>query len=148
LETAGTILGVPIDVPGTHPNLPRRGLLALMFSAIAACGMLGGAIGYGLVRTSCPSTPTVADKLSELVPGFHVHAPSCDVKLLGGALSGTVLTAIGSGVVAMLMLRAQSEWRAHPAGRALSRGQVSASLPAGRDPPLRKKRSGGTPPRT
>jgi hypothetical protein len=137
---------VPIDAPGTHPNLPRRGLLALMFSSIVLCGLLGGAIGYGLVHTSCPSSPTVADQLSELVPGFHSHPPSCDLKLAGGALSGTVLTAIGAGIVASLMLRAQSEWRAHPAGRTPNRRPVPATLPAGR-PPVRKKRSGGTPPR-
>jgi len=139
--------GVPIDAPGTHPNLPRRGLLALMFSAIVVCGMLGGAIGYGLIRISCPRTPTVADQLSELVPGFHAHVPACDPQLLGGALSGTVLTAIGAGVVARLMLRAQSEWRTHPVGRVLDRSHVAASMPSGRGPPVRKKRSGGTPPR-
>jgi hypothetical protein len=139
---------VPIDAPGTHPNLPRRGLLALMFMSIVVCGMLGGTIGYGLVRTSCPRTPTVADQLSELVPGFHAHVPSCDPQLLGGALSGTVLSAIGAGVVAMLMLRAQSEWRTHPAGRVRAGRHVPASVPAGRGPPVRKKRSGGTPPRT
>jgi hypothetical protein len=138
---------VAIDAPGTHPNLPRRGLLALMFSSIVLCGMLGGAIGYGLVRTSCPASLTVADQLSELVPGFHAHARSCDLELAGGALAGTVLTAIGAGIVAMLMLRAQSEWRAHPAGRTRNRRQVAASLPAGRSPPVRKRRSGGTPPR-
>ena len=50
----------PFDAPESHPNLPRRGPLALMFAAIVVCGVLGGAIGYGLVNTSCPSTPTVA----------------------------------------------------------------------------------------
>jgi hypothetical protein len=139
---------VPIDAPGTHPNLPRRGALALMFSAIVLCGMLGGAIGYGLVRTSCPTTPTVAEKLLEVVPGYHARTKSCDLKLLGGSLSGTVLAAIGAGVVAILMLRAQSEWRAHPAGRAVGSGRVEPSPASGRGPPVRKKRSGGTPPRT
>ena len=136
---------MPIDAPGTHPNLPRRGALALMFGAIVLCGVLGGAIGYGLVRTSCPSAPTVAEQLLEVVPGYHAHTPSCDLKLLGGALSGTVLAAIGAGVVAILMMRAQSEWRSHPARRSL----VGAPGPgAGPDPPVRRKRSGGTPPRT
>ena len=133
--------GAPLDGPATHPNLPRRGALALMFSAIVLCGALGGAIGYGLVRTSCPSTPTVAEHLLETVPGYHAHTASCDLKLLAGAVTGTVLAAIGAGVVAMLMLRAQSEWRSHPAGRTLP-------APARPDPPLRKPRSGETPPRT
>jgi hypothetical protein len=118
-----------IGPPESHPNLPRRGLLALMFAAIVACGILGGGIGYGLVNTSCPGTPTLAEQLLETVPRFHAHTPSCDAKLFAGAVAGTVPTAIGAGVVAMLMLRAQSEWRMHPAGRSLSQP------PAGGKPP-------------
>ena len=118
-----------------------------MFAAIVLCGMLGGTIGYGLVRTSCPSTPTVAERLLEVVPGYHAHTPSCDLKLLGGALAGTVLAAVGAGIVAILMLRAQSEWRTHPAGRSLA-GAGAPAPGAGRGPPVRKGRSGGTPPRT
>jgi hypothetical protein len=128
----------PFDAPESHPNLPRRGPLALMFAAIVVCGLLGGAIGYGLVNTSCPSAPTVAEKLIEVVPDYHAHTPSCDLKLVAGALVGTVATAIGAGVVAVLMLRAQSEWSTHPAPRALP----SATSP------VRKPRSGGTPPHT
>jgi hypothetical protein len=118
--------------PASHPNLPRRGALALTFAAIVTCGVLGGGIGYGLVNTSCPSTATLAEHLLETVPDFQAHAPSCDTKLLAGALTGTVLSAIGAGVVATLMLRAQSEWRAHPAGRSLE--------------PVRPPPTGGTPP--
>jgi hypothetical protein len=128
----------PFDAPESHPNLPRRGLLALMFAAIVVCGLLGGAIGYGLVNTSCPSRPTVAEKLIEVVPDYHAQTPSCDLKLLAGALVGTVATAVGAGVVAVLMLRAQSEWSTHPAAR---------PRPAAA-PPVRKPRSGGTPPHT
>ena len=131
----------PFDAPDSHPNLPRRGALALMFAAIVVCGLLGGAIGYGLVNTSCPSTPTVAEQLIEVVPGYHAHTPSCDLKLLGGALVGTIITAAGAGVVAVLVLRAQSEWQVHPAGRRTRGPDVP-------EPPVRKPRSGGTPPRT
>jgi hypothetical protein len=144
-EHTGTIPRVASDVPpaafdapDTHPNLPRRGALALMFAAIVVCGLVGGAIGYGLVNTSCPSQPTVAEHLIEVVPGYHAHTPSCGLKLAAGALTGTAITAIGAGVVAMLVLRAQSEWQTHPA----------AGPPAGATPPVRKPRSGGTPPRT
>ena len=116
-----------------------------MFSAIVVCGVLGGAIGYGLVNTSCPSTPTVAEHLLEIVPGYHAHTPSCDLKLLAGALTGTVLAAIGAGVVAMLMLRAQSEWRAHPAGRAARRrrGPSAAARPGatGQETAIRRNAS-------
>jgi hypothetical protein len=140
---------VSIDAPAAHPNLPRRGALALMFSAIVVCGALGGSIGYGLVNTSCASSPTVAEHLLETVPGYHAHTPSCDLELLGGALIGTVVAAIGAGVVAMLMMRAQAEWRAHPAGRPLAAsGPTGRGFGSGRGPPLRKPRSGGTPPRT
>jgi hypothetical protein len=94
----------------------------MMFAAIVIGGLLGGGIGYGLVNASCPNTATVAEHLLETVPGFHAHTPSCDLKLLAGAVTGTVIAAIGAGVVAMLMLRAQSEWRAHPAGRSVPPG--------------------------
>jgi hypothetical protein len=127
------------DAPESHPNLPRRGALALMFAAIVGCGLVGGAIGYGLVNTSCPSRPAVAEQLIEQVPGYHAHSPACDLKLLAGAAVGTVLTAIGAGVVAVLVLRAQSEWQAHPAARV---------PPAGVPPPVRRRRGGETPPRT
>jgi len=132
----------PIGPPASHPNLPRRGLLALTFAAIVTCGMLGGGIGYGLVNTSCPKTATVAEHLLETVPRFDAHTPACGAKLLAGALTGTVLTATGAGVVAMLMLRAQSEWRAHPAGRSLEPGGRATAGPV-RPPP-----AGGTPPHT
>ena len=143
---------MPTDVPESHPNLPRRGLLALMFAAIVLCGVLGGAIGYGLVDTSCPSSPTVAERLLEQVPNFQAHEPSCDLKLAIGAVTGTVLAAIGAGVVAMLMLRAQAEWRTHPAGRQLAPPAPSGSGAGGRAPPIMKPPtkppSGETPPRT
>jgi hypothetical protein len=135
---ANDVPPAPFDAPESHPNLPRRGPLALMFAAIVVCGLLGGAIGYGLVNTSCPNRPTVAEKLIEVVPDYHAHTPSCDLKLLAGALVGTIATAAGAGVVAVLMLRAQSEWSTHPAAR---------PRPAAA-PPVRKPRSGGRPPHT
>lgn len=131
-----------VSTPESHPNLPRRGPLALMFAAIVIAGVLGGGIGYGLVNTSCPKEPTLAEQLLETVPKFHASTPSCDPKILAGAVVGALLAAIGAGVVAMLMLRAQSEWRAHPAGRTLSPG-TPAPVARVRPPP-----GGGTPPRT
>ena len=41
------------------------------------------------------------------------HVPSCALKELGGALVGTVLAAIGAATIAILVMRAQSEWRGH-----------------------------------
>ncbi len=96
-----------------HPNLPRRGALGTMFIAIAISGSLGGLIGYSLVATTCPDTPTRAEQLLQQIRGFQAHVPSCAVKELGAALLGTVLAAIGAATIAILVLRAQSEWRGH-----------------------------------
>jgi ABC-type Fe3+ transport system permease subunit len=96
-----------------HPNLPRKGALALMFAAIVCAGVLGGVIGYGLVTTTCADTPNRAERLLEQVPGYEPSVASCTVPELLAAAAGTVVTAIGAGVVAILVLRAQSEWRGH-----------------------------------
>ena len=122
----------PVDA---HPNVPRRTTLVVAFLGIALAGMLGGLIGFGLVETSCSDTPTLAQHLVEPVPGFHAHVESCEGKALGAAAIGTVIAGIGAGIIASLILRAQSEWRAHPAPRV-------------ERPPVNRARSGGTPPRT
>jgi len=96
-----------------HPNLPRRGVLGLMFAGITLTGVLGGLIGYGLVKVSCSDTPTRAERLLQQVPRFHADVASCTVPALLAALTGTILAAIGAGIVAILMMRAQSEWRGH-----------------------------------
>jgi hypothetical protein len=104
---------VPEDAVLEHPNLPRRGPLALMFFGIALGGLLGGVIGYGLVATTCADTPTRAERLLEQVPNFHAHAASCTVPELLAAVAGTLITGIGAGIIAVLMMRAQSEWKGH-----------------------------------
>ena len=111
---------MPVETP-EHPNLPRRGLLGLMFAGIAGAGMLGGLIGYGLVASTCTDTPTRAERLLEQVPGFHARVASCTVPELLAALGATIVAAVGAGVVAVLVLRAQSEWRAHPPRRGPTR---------------------------
>jgi len=104
-----------------HPNLPKKGLLGLTFAGIAIAGMLGGLIGYGLVKTSCSDTPTRAARLLQQVPNFHESVASCAWPSLFAALVGTIMCAAGAGIVATLLLRAQSEWKSHapPPGRAL-----------------------------
>lgn len=97
-----------------HPNLPRRGVLALAFLGIAAAGILGGTIGYGLVGVSCSDAPTRAERLlTEVVPGFTAVGGSCGWSALVVALVATAGSAIGAGVVTVLLLRSQSEWRGH-----------------------------------
>ncbi len=110
-----TLTAVATETP-EHPNLPHRGTLGLMFAGIALSGMLGGLIGYGLVKSSCNATPTRAERLLTVVPNFHAHVPSCTLPEFLAAFVGTVFIAIGAGVIAVLMMRSQSEWRGHPAG--------------------------------
>ena len=89
-----------------------------MFVGISLAGVLGGLIGWGLVETSCADTPMRAERLLNEVPGFHAHVASCALPALGAALVGTIITALGAAIVAVLMMRAQSEWRGHaPKGR-------------------------------
>ncbi len=103
----------PGENPPEHPNLPRRGALGTMFIVIALSGSLGGLIGYSLVATTCPDTPTRAEQLLQQLRGFHATIPSCALKELAAALLGTILAAIGAATIAILVVRAQSEWRSH-----------------------------------
>jgi hypothetical protein len=115
-----------------HPNAPRRTALLLACCGIVLAGALGGMIGWGIVDTTCNEHPTVAEQLLGDVPGHEVKHQTCGLRLLGAALGGAGLAAGGAGIVAVLMLRAQSEWRAHPpsamtpaerAARARARGR-------------------------
>lgn len=63
----------------------------MAFVAILVGGFAGGLIGYTLVKLQCDG--------------------NCDVALGVGALAGSVLTAAGMAVVAVLVLRALGEWR-------------------------------------
>jgi hypothetical protein len=111
---------VAAEITPEHPNLPRRGALAATFASIVLSGSLGGLIGYSLVATTCPDTPTRAEQLLQQLRGFHTHVPSCAFKELLAAVAGTIVAAIGAATVASLVLRAQSEWRGHaPRRRAL-----------------------------
>jgi hypothetical protein len=84
-----------------------------MFLSIALSGSLGGLIGYSLVATTCPDSPTRAERLLEQITGFHAHIPSCAVKELAAALGGAIVAALGAATIAILVMRAQSEWRGH-----------------------------------
>jgi integral membrane sensor domain MASE1 len=84
-----------------------------MFAAIAFAGSLGGLIGYSLVAATCPDSPTRAEQMLQQIRGFQAHVPSCALKELAAALVGTIVAAIGAATVAVLVMRAQSEWRGH-----------------------------------
>jgi hypothetical protein len=56
-------------------------------------------------------------KLLTAIPGYEIHTRSCTPYLMLGALIGAVICAGGAAIVAVLVLRAQSEWRMHPPNR-------------------------------
>jgi len=91
-----------------------------MFAAISISGALGGLIGYALVASTCPDTPTRAERLLEQVRGFQAHVPSCAWKEFGAAVLGTVIAALGAATIAVLVMRAHTEWRSHAPRRARS----------------------------
>ncbi|MGQ0824050.1 MAG: hypothetical protein ACT4OX_03280 [Actinomycetota bacterium] len=117
-----------------HPNAPKRVHLALAFLAIVSAGLLGGAIGWGIVDTTCHEAPTTADALLSDFPGYEVDTDSCDTVLIAGALAGSIPAAVGAGIVAMLMLRAHSEWKTHPPGRAGMRDHTAQPRTIRRNP--------------
>jgi hypothetical protein len=100
--------------PGPHPNAPRPAALAAVFGAVVLAGVLGALIGWGLVRAGCDEEARLGHRLLESVAAYDAPSRSCAAALLGGALAGALVAAAGTAVVAILLLRAQSEWRAHP----------------------------------
>ena len=73
------------------PTMPSRTAFLLSFLSVIVAGVFGGVIGYGLVDIDC--------------------ARGCTGSKLLGAVLGAVIGAAGVGVVAVLVLRAMSEWR-------------------------------------
>ena len=73
------------------PMLPSRSAFLLAFSAVVLAGLFGGIIGFG-----------VADVGSE-----------SDAARLLGTFIGAMIGAAGVGIVAVLVLRAMSEWNRH-----------------------------------
>lgn len=73
------------------PGLPSRTAYLLAFASVVISGLFGGTIGYGLVDISCEG--------------------SCGIATMTGALIGAAVAAAGVGVIAVLVLRAMSEWK-------------------------------------
>jgi hypothetical protein len=71
--------------------LPSRPARIVAFAAIVAGGVLGGLIGYALVKLQCSG--------------------SCSVPESTGALIGSLVCAAGTSIVVVLGLRAMGEWR-------------------------------------
>ena len=76
---------VPDDVP---PMLPSRAAYLLVFFSVVLAGILGGIIGFGIADVGSND----------------------DAARLLGTFLGAVIAATGVGIVAVLVLRAMSEW--------------------------------------
>lgn len=88
---------------------PPRKAFVLAYVSIVVSGILGAAIGAGLVDVMCTG--------------------SCTTNVTLGALTGAAVGAGGVGVVAVLVLRAMHEWNVHQAD------QQAETEPAPEDTP-------------
>jgi hypothetical protein len=73
------------------PMLPSRSAFLLAFSAVVIAGLFGGIIGFGVADVGSDS----------------------DAARLLGTFVGAMIGAAGVGIVAVLVLRAMSEWNRH-----------------------------------
>jgi hypothetical protein len=73
------------------PTMPSRSAFLLAFVSVLVAGFFGGVIGYGLADIDCTR--------------------SCAGSRLLATVIGAVIGASGVGIVAVLVLRAMSEWR-------------------------------------
>jgi hypothetical protein len=82
-----------VDRPAEEPlsALPSPAARAAAFAAILVAGLAGGLIGYSLVELQCDGDCALPEGI--------------------GILIGSVGTAAGMSVVAVLVLRALGEWR-------------------------------------
>lgn len=125
------------------------------FLAIVIGGLAGALIGYGIVDVGCtdevrsPASPTVLfpapSTTAPTVPPITAPAATtthrshgCRVASAVGAIVGGVVGAGGTGIVAVLVLRAMAEWERNKLRLALEeaddeRGGDRATGPPGRD---------------
>ncbi len=91
--------------------VPTVGARVLAFVAILVGGAAGGLIGYSVTDLQCTGSCSTATGL--------------------GLLAGSVLGAIGVAVIAVLVLRATSEWRTiHARAEAAQPPRVSRRKPS------------------
>jgi hypothetical protein len=74
--------------------MPSRAAYLWSFLSVVVAGLFGGIIGYGLVDIGCTG--------------------KCEGSKIVGAVVGSVVAAGGVGIVAVLVLRAMSEWKRNP----------------------------------
>ena len=105
----------PGDPSLSHPNAPRRGPVYLAYAAVVVAGALGALIGYGLVKATCSDQAPKLQRLLHLAdPAYKIPAHSCQLQRAGGLLTGAIIAGVGAGIVAVLVLRAMTDWRTHP----------------------------------
>lgn len=99
----------------THPNAPRQGPVWLAFASVVVAGVLGGLIGSSLIAATCAETPSLLERLLAAAgTGVDASRSSCTWPKLGGGLLGGIVAALGTAIVAVLVLRAMAEWRRTP----------------------------------
>lgn len=76
-----------------HLGVPSRRAFVLAFVAVVLGGALGGFVGYGIVDTGCTG--------------------NCGTATVAGVLAAAMLAALGTGIVAVIVLRSVSHWRTH-----------------------------------
>lgn len=86
--------------------LPPRGARALAFAAILVAGLCGGLIGYAVTDIQVTADGSVLPAV--------------------GAVVGAAIAAVGVAVVAVLTLRAMTEWRT------IDERQAKRDLPSSR----------------
>ncbi|CAB4789415.1 unannotated protein [freshwater metagenome] len=86
----GRVVAYSCHVAGPLSALPSRVARALAFVAVIVGGFAGGLIGWALVDVQCTG--------------------ECNTSRALGAGIGAVVSAIGTAVVSILVLRAMGEW--------------------------------------
>ena len=99
--------------PTALPSVTAR---LLAFLAILVGGLCGGLIGWSVTDLQCGTEATVRVGRGSTPTTIVTQAPEgadddCTAWNGAGGLLGAVVGAGGTGVVAVLVLRAMSEWR-------------------------------------
>ena len=111
--------GTPTDSVPARPYatsaLPSVTARSLAFLAILVGGLCGGLIGWSVTDLQCgPGKPAAIDVIGSH-PSTTIASPSdddgCTAWDGAGGVLGAVVGAGGTGVVAVLVLRAMAEWR-------------------------------------
>lgn len=79
------------DPEDPNPGVPSGSVVVLAFLGVVVAGILGALAAYGIVDVDCQG--------------------SCGTNSALAAVAGALVATIGGAVVAVLVLRARSQWR-------------------------------------